>query len=895
MALHHRLWNLLRGDRHRQDLDDELRLHLEMRERDNIAGGMSPEEARRDAKLRFGNLTLEKERTRDAGVVRALDSLAQDLRYAFRSLKNSRGVAALIVAALALGIGANTAIFSITNALILRSLPVKDPKNLVSVCVGNFMSWGYVEAEETFTHALWTEFDKRQEVLSDYFAYSETQMDLLLNGESKAAIGAFATAPMFRTLGIEPAAGRAFDADDEKAAAVSPVAMISYGLWRREFSMDPGVIGRTLLIESKPFTIVGVMPSRFLGMVVGRAADFYLPVAAEPYIRGKDSAFLNPIRYWLQVFGRLRPDIDPQAAQQRLAATGHLSMQATVPSELPERERPKYVQQRFEWRPAPSGISYARTTLERPLAVLSGLAGLLLLLACFTVANLLLARATSRTRETAVRIALGAPRRRIVRQFMIESFVLSFAGAVAGLVLAFFVSGLLVRSYSRASDPLLLDLSLDWRVFGFTLTIAVVSAFLLGLASALRAAHVTPVESLKSGSATVPPSVLRARQALLTGQIAVTVVLVAGAVLFGATLRNLLTVHRGFESERVLLASIDLRRLNLAKDARPAFYSTLLTQMQNLPTVESASLSYVTPISGSTWQFNVTPETGENSKPLHIFYNGVTPDFFRTFGTRLLAGRGFLESDRSGGPPVAVVNATFAKAAFGTTNAIGRRIRAIDPEPQDLEIVGIVEDVKYRNLRQTVPPTVYGAMKQQTDSPRSLSIALRSRAAIEPVAAAIRKLFSAEYPDISYRLTSFDAQIEDSIGRDRLLALLCLLFGGLALTVAAIGVYGVLSFLIARRRSEIGIRMALGATPERVRRMIYRQSLATCAAGVLIGCLAAFWSARFAAAMLYGITVADPWVYVAAGAILGVVALAATVAPALRASHTEPMRVLRCE
>ena len=833
---------------------------------------------------------------RDAGVPRWLDALVLDLGYTLRALRNSRGLAALVFAILALGIGANTAIFTIANALILRSLPVKDPEQLHRVKLGNFMSWGYIEKDESFTYALWTEFNRRQDVFAEYFAYSDTHLDASLGSGMKQITGAFVTAEMFRTLGVDAIAGRTFSEDDERTATEAPVAVIGYGLWQREYGSDPAAIGRSILIEGKPLTIVGVLPPRFFGLTVGRMADIYIPLAAEPYLRGTDSAFPNAIRYWLHVFGRLRPDTAPEQARQRLAATSTVALQATLPSELPERIRPKYLQQRLLLEPGHAGVSYISPAfVQGPLAVLSGIVAMLLLLACFTVANLLLARATARQKEIAVRIALGASRARIARQLVLESTVLALLGGVAGILLARALSPLLLTIWFDPRDPVMLDLSLDRTVAGFALLAAVVSALVSGLAPALRAAQADPGESLKSGSATASGSVLLIRRALLAAQIAVAVVLVTGAVLFGARLRNLMAIDMGFHSDRILLAHVELRRNAIAKQQRQQSYERLLERMERVPFVESAALSYVTPISGRTWQFNVRAETDSGPRTLHSHFNAVSSGYLQTFGTGIVAGRGFTRNDRLGAPPVALVNSTLARAAFGPANPIGRRISALDPEPLTFEIVGVVQDAKYRSLRQTVPPVLYAPMAQFTEAPASVSLALRSRGRVVGLVPEVRRILKDEYPNVTAQLTTFSAQISDSIARERAFAALCTFFAVLALALAAMGVYGVLSFLIARRRSEIGIRIALGAEPADIRRLIYRQSFTTCLAGIAAGSAIALWGARFTRSMLYGLTPTEPAVYAATVAILAAVAVIATAVPALRASRTEPANVLRAE
>jgi predicted permease len=832
---------------------------------------------------------------RGFAILRGLDTLAQDARYTARVLRSHRTVNILIVLLLALGIGANTAIFSIAHALVLRALPVKDPAGLVNLRVGNFMAWGYIEGDETLTCNLWKELLDHQNVLAQPFAYADATFDVALNGEVKEVQGAYASGETFRTLDTQAVAGRTFGPEDERGAVAAPVAVISYPLWSRAFAGDPAVIGRSLTIEGKPFTIIGVTPPRFFGLTVGRTADVYIPLAAEPYLRGKDSAFRNSLHYWLMGFGRLRPGITMDEAQSRLAALSPIAMRATLPEELPAKAHSQYIAQRFVLQPAASGVSYVRSELKQPLTILSAVVILLLLLASFTVANLLLARATARQKEIAVRIALGASRGRILRQLALESLALAFAGACAGVLLSRSVVALLVRVAAGPREPLALDLSLDWTVFGFACAAGTICAILFGFAPALRAAHIAPADAFKSGTATKTVSVMRLRRFLLTAQIAITVVLMTGAVLFGTTLRNLLTVRMGFQSDNVVIASIDLRRAHLPEEARPLFYRQLLDRMGALPFVDSASMCYVTPISGRTWQFDMRAETAEGWKLVHGHYNAVTPDFFRTFGTRLLAGRTFRAADSKSAPFVAVVNARFARMAFGSAEAIGRRISLAGRDRRVAEIVGIVEDARYRSMRAAPPPTVYAVFAQSLEPPAAVEIALHVRSGAEAAVSPTVRLLSHDYPDLSFRVTTFRSQIADSVARERAFAVIFLVLGGLAICLAAAGIYGVLAYFVEQRRAEFGIRAALGATPSNIRRLVYRQSLPALAIGCGAGCLLSLWGARFTRAMLFGITPARVEAYAAVVGMLAVIAVAATVVPAVRAAREDCSRLLRSE
>lgn len=895
MGLLSRLRNMVQPDRLRNDLDDEFAFHVEMRTKENMAKGMPPAEAARQARRSFGNAGVQRDNARDASILPSLESLLQDLRYALRAIGSSRSVAVLVVAALALGIGANTAIFTIANALLLRDLPVGEPERLVHVDIGNSISYGWTEVSDSFSFRLWQDFAQRQSALREVFAYGEVRVEGRAKGESRELIGAFVSPNAFSALRVRPIWGRALD-DDGSGAGQTPPAVISHALWQREYLSDPAAIGQRLILEGKPFEIAGVLPPSFRGLNVGRSTDVYLPLATERYVFEKPSRLLTEDCYWLHVFGRLPAGSTANAVETGLNAFSPLTMGATVPSSLPAEVRPKYLQQVFRVRPASIGISYARQELRLPLSVLMGVAAALLLLTCVTIASLLLARATARSREIAVRIALGAPRARVTRQLLLESGLLAVAGALGGFLLARFGTALLVTAYSTLDNPLSLDLAPDGRVLLFTMSAAVLSAVLFGLGPAFRASHVSPSETLKSGAGTGSRGVLRIRRALLTVQIALATALVFGAILFSGTLRSLLRETTGFRQDRVLLAHVDTTRMRVDDDARRRFHASLLEQLKRVAGVETASASVMTPIAGASWQFSLKAETASGLQPVHVFYNAVSPAFLETFGTAILAGRNFTEQDRGGAPAVGIVNTALARAAFGDDRPLGRRLRIDDgPQARVIEIVGVVENAKYRSLRENVPPTLYAPVAQEPVVVPFMSYALRTAGPVAAVAPEVRRVLTAADPGLRVKLISFSAQVTDSVARERAFFVLSTLFGVLAVALASIGLYGVLSYLIAQRQPEIGIRMALGASPADVRRLLYAQSALLVVAGTAIGLMLASWGASSVRTLLYGIQASDPAVYAVAVGVLALVGTAATVVPAIRASRTDPLRVLRCE
>lgn len=895
MGLLSRLRNMVQPDRLRSDLDDEFAFHVEMRTKENIAKGMTPAEAARQARRSFGNAGVQRDNARDASILPSLESLLQDLRYALRAIGSSRGVAVLVVAALALGIGANASIFTIANALLLRDLPVGEPERLVHVDIGNSISYGWIEVNDSFSFRLWQDFAQRQGTLREIFAYGEARVEGRAKGESRELIGAFVSPSAFSVLRVRPVLGRAFEDVREVAAGQRPEAVISYSLWQREYLSDPAAIGQRLIVEGKPFEIAGVLPQSFRGLNVGRSTDVYFPLSAERFIFGT-SRTLTEDCYWLHVFARLPAASTEQALETSVNTLAPLSMQTTLPNNLPAEERPRYLRQWFRVRPAILGISSARQELQRPLEVLMGIAGALLLLTCVTIASLLLARATARTREIAVRIALGASRGRVTRQLLLESGLLALTGALGGLLLARVGTALLVSAYSTLDNPLSLDLAPDGRVLLFTMSVAVLSALLFGLGPAFRASHVTPAETLKSGTGTGSRGVLRVRRVLLSGQIALATALVFGAILFAGTLHNLLSENAGFRQDRVLLAHVDTSRIRVDNEARRRLHASLLEQLKRIPGVETGSASVMTPITGASWQYSAKAETAAGLLPVHVFYNAVSPAFLETFGTSVLAGRNMTEQDRAGAPPVGIVNIALARAAFGAEPALGRRLHVGDgPEARVVEIVGVVEDAKYRSLRESVPPTLYAPIPQEPVMLPFISFAVRVAGPVASVMPAVRRVLTTGDPALRFKLIPFSAQVSDSVARERAFFVLGTLFGLLAVALASIGLYGVLSYLIAQRQPEIGIRMALGASPADVRRLLYAQSGLLVGAGTMVGLLLASWGASSVRTLLYGIQASDPAVYLIVVGVLALVGAAATVVPAIRASRTDPLRVLRCE
>lgn len=892
MGLIKRVSNLIRGDRHIRDIADELAFHIEMRTEDNIRRGMSPVEAKRDAERRFGNWTLAAERTRDTDILGWLDRLTQDVRYTLRAFRSSRGTVAVLIASLALGIGANTAMFTLVYALLMRPLPVQDPGALYSVVLGNFCSCGWVERDGAMNYALWDELRREQRVFTNLFAYAPKTLDVSHGGEMRLIAGAYASSEMWSVLNVRPLLGRAIAAEDEKVGSASAVAVISEAFWESEYDRDPGAIGRTVVLGGRPFTIIGVAPRRFFGMYVGERVDVYLPLEASASLES-GNPLANARWWWLTVVGRLRGELTAASARNELSAFSPLAMQRTIPADFGGGQADLYLRQYFEVSPAATGLSDARSALTRPLLIASALLAVLLLLACANVATLQLSRGLGRQREFAVRIALGASRTRLGSQVFLESLLAAVLGAALGVALSGPTTRLVAALYSTDFASLKLDLRPDGYVIAFAVTLAVLTSVLFGLAPAVQATRTDPhgiLKAVRASNAAEP-----FRQWLLGIQVALAVVLASGAVLFAATLRNLTGQDIGFRPRNVLVMHLDTERAQVAPQERASLYRLLLDRLRDLPGVESVAASYVTPLSGSAWQNDLTVVTdGAGVHSANAHFHVVTPEYFRTYDTPVIEGRPLSESDSIGAPQAVLVNRAFVRNVLGRASVLGRRIRCeLESLKLDAEIVGIVVDAKYRDLRSTVPPTVYVPMAQDPAPPAWLAVSVRTRGAPAEAVPGVRRAVAATHPKVAYLIRPFESYVADAAVNERAMAVVSGLFGVLALLIASVGIYGLAAYSVTQRRTEIGIRIALGATAGRVVRMLFTQTGLTVTAGILAGSLCAAWASRLTDTIVFGVTPGAVWVYGCAAAALFVAAAVAMIGPSLHAARVDPIEALR--
>jgi predicted permease len=826
------------------------------------------------------------------------DEMFQDLRFGVRMLLKNKSFTTVAILSLGLGLGANMAIFQLLNAVRLRTLPVRAPQELATVHLTNTKGMrGGIGRPTSVTNPIWEQIRERQQAFSSISAWGTTNVNLAPGGEVRPARMLWVSGDFFNTVGVIPVLGRLVTTADDVRGCGAPGLVISHAFWQREYGGDANVIGRKLTLADHAFEIIGVTPAGFFGMEVGRSFDLALPICAIPLVRGNNNLLNGPI-WWLTVTGRLKPGWSLEQATAQMQAISSALFEAALPANYPPASVNDFLASKLVSDAAGSGISQLRETYERSLWLLLAIAGFVLLIACANLANLLLARAEARQREIAVRQALGASRARLVRQLLVESLLLAAAGAALGAGLAQALGRLLVTYLSTTADPVFLNLTPDWRVLGFATGLAILTCLLFGLVPALRATRMEPGAVMKAGGRgmTAGRERFSLQRALTVAQVALSLVLVTGALLFSRSLGKLLTVDTGFRQEGVLTANVNFRQLNLPPERVPAFKTELLDRLRAIPGVESAALTNILPLldwgGGKAWMDGANAEQGKL-----VNLSRVGPEYFKTLEIPLLAGREFDARDRPDTPPVAIVNEAFARKFLSGANPVGRGfwIAASPGEPDTrYEIVGLARDTKYGDLREEFEPIVYYAAEQDKAGSGG-QILLRSRLPQAETVAAVKRTLHEISPAITVSFQGLKPMIEATILRERLMATLSGFFGLLALLLACIGIYGILSYGVASRTNEIGIRMALGAEARDVRWLILREALLLVIAGVAVGLPIIFAVTRLASTLLFGLTPTDPLSLLSAALLLLAVALAAGYLPSRRATRVDPMVALRCE
>jgi len=895
------------------ELAEEVGQHLRDRYEELLAQGVGEPEARRavleelgDHKLASALKPVIRHRPQtpalgSGGDEGFLAALRRDLWYGARLLRLNPTFAAIAILSLALAVGANTAIFQLIDAVQLRLLPVKSPKELANVKVvyaphgrtGNFRV-----PFSQLTSGLYRGIRDEQQAFTSFAGWGAQSLNLRQGGEARYAEGMWVTGNFFDTLGVQPALGRFLVLADDQPGCGTGAVVLSHSFWQRDYGGRDSVVGEKIMLEGHPFEIVGVAAPGFFGVEVGRNFDVAVPVCAEPVLAGEDSVYVSKDGWFLAGIGRLKPGWTLERASAQLAAISPAILAATLPSNFDETDKKDYLQFKFGAVPIGTGLSQLREEYERPLWFLMYIAGLVLLIACANLANLMVARASARQREMAIRLAMGASRGRLVRQLLAESMLIATTGALLGATLAQALSRVMVRMLSTRGNQLFVDLTPDWRVLLFTMCLAVLTCLLFGLTPALQVARTAPGEVMKAGATgtSSTPARLGFRRVLVVSQVALSLVLVVGALLFVRTLQNLLHVDAGFSQDHIVIAGMDLTATNMPAAQRNAFKRDMVEQIRNIPGVSKAASTQIVPLSGNMWNDNVSiPGSGVQRNIAN--FNLVSPEYFKTMDTPLIAGRDFNEGDTPSTPKVAIVTETFVRKFLKGENPVGTvfTVRPGGDKPGQYQIVGLVRDVKYGNLREQFSPIVFLAESQDDKPQLGMRVVIRTDAPFEAVTSAVKRIAAKADPAIVLNFRVFGTMVRERLLRERVMANLSGFFGGLAAVLAMVGLYGVVTYMVMRRRNEIGVRMALGANRSNILRMIMAEAGKLLVIGVAVGAALSIAAAGAAQALLYGLKPRDPITVISAAVVLGAVALLASFIPAVRAARLEPMVVLREE
>jgi len=887
------------------DMDEELRSFLESSIEEKRRAGMTPEQATREARIEMGSTNAVKHRIRSAGWETAAENLWQDLRYSLRMLSKSPVFTLVAVLSLALGIGANTAIFSLMDVVILRSLPVADPGRLVLFGTGSQVgSTGSLpnSDSELFSYPFYRSFSQKNDVFSGVAAIDSVEFatHASVAGQGREMTHVYlVSGTYFSVLGVNPERGRVLTGADDNVPGSGAVAVASYSWWQRHGS-DPAMLGKAIRMEGTNYTVVGIAPLGFFGTTVGESPDFWIPLSMEKEISPGWNDLDNKWFQSLYLIARLKPGV---TAAQATANTNLLFKQILRSDYLgpdpSQKDLSDVAQARIDLTSAARGLSRLRAEFSLPLKILTALAALVLLIACANLANLLLARGASRSREFAMRMAIGATRSRIVRQLLTESFVLALLGAAIGVACAWNAGHLLLTMASSNPQVAALNVAPDLRILAFTLALAVFTALLFGMAPAIRATRLDLTGSLKRGRGmAAPASRISLARGLIVAQIALSLVLLAGASLFLRSLINLTKVDTGFNRQNVLVFSLDEGAAEIPNDARLVnVQQQIEDRVQAVPGVHAASFSCFS-FNQGIWSNAVSvkdiPRTPENSQD--VLFNVVGKGFFATRSLPILAGRGFDATDKTNSPKVALINETMAHRFFPGSSPVGRRFgMGDDPSHSgDIEIIGVVKNAKYVALQESPQAAAYFPYSQHTQYLFNFEVSYAGDAA--QIVPAVRHAIAEVNPNVLISfVSSLSEEVDHSISNQKLVARLSAFFGLLAAFLVCIGIYGLLSYAVARRTSEIGVRMALGARRSGVLWLILREILVLVAIGVAIGIPLALGGNQLVVKLLYGLTPADPASLLAAIAMLVVIAVLAGYLPARRASLVEPTVALRCE
>jgi predicted permease len=865
-----------------RELDDELSFHIEMETEYHMRRGLASSDARSAALREFGALSRVKEDAREARGVRPLEDLVADVRYAARTLRGSPGFSSIALLTIAIGIGGTTAMFSLADELLLRQLPVNKPNELVFLEVARADD-GPGAPGGALPYPLLQRFQEESESFSAVTAFAVDQLPFVVDGKAEQVVAQIASGNYFEMLGVRPFLGRTLRPDDERLQPA--VAVISHAYWRRRFGENPAVLGTVIHNDNKPITIVGVTAPGFFGLQVGRQVEITLPITTvgEELIRDRRSS-------WFDVIARLKPGASTERARSEIE-----SIYRSYEAELGARSQERQAQFHMGIDPASHGIGRLRTQLSRPITILLVLMGAVLAIACANIANLLLARGAARQRELSVRAALGASGRRIMQQMLTETLLLFAVGALGGVALATIIVRVLADFFAIGRNPILLGTDLDARALAFTAALCLLTGILAGLVPALRAARrdaFTELRVRSAGSQSLPVS-----RSLVVIQVAMSIsILITGSSLV-ASLRNLRAMDPGFRSEGVLTMSVRPIAAGVpSEDGNARIWRDILARVQQLPGVQATSLSVLTPLSGRdvSRRIGVPGFAGESPADRNVRVSHISPGFFDTFGTPLRAGRSFSARDDATAPRVVIINEAAARFYFPDRNPLGARIDLGPPaRPDYYEVVGVALDSKHRSLREEVPRFVYVPLAQPLFNYGRLTLALRTSGNPMSLLNTVRaEIETIDGEIVISDVMTMEQQLDQALLRERLVSALSTAFAALGLLLSAIGLYGLASFTVVRRTSEIGIRIALGATPSAIRALMLREALALVTLGLGMGAPLSLMAARAIRSLLFGVSPTDPMLVGGCIGLLAVVVGVAMYLPARRAARIDPVLTL---
>jgi len=869
-----------------RELDDEVRAYAELLADDFRAKGVSAQEAHRAARAELGGVESVKEAVRQAQRGARLRSWWQDVAFAARVLRRSPSFTAATVGSLALGIGATAAVFGLVNALQLRTLPVSSPENLAMLRLEGPRCCRHTGRNRQVSLPLWREISRQlandQQAFAGLFAFADTRFNLAPHGEVRYVEGLFVSGDFFTVLGVQPVLGRILTSDDDRPGCTGAGAVISHALWQAEFGGRADVLSQTLNLRSGRSPIVGVMPPEFLGVETGRRFEIALPLCA--------SGFDRADHWWLAVMGRLKPGWSPQQATAHFATLAPGLLQSASPPTYSAEMARDFLTLKFSVHPAHNGVSVLRTQYREPLWILFAVAGLVLIAACANVASLSLVRSTAREAEFSLRAALGASTPRLVRQLLVEGVVIAVLGAISGLVLAHFAQEGVLALISTPTDRIVLARGPDWRLFAFTALLIGLTTIAFAIAPAVRC------REWKLGGTnnrlTSRRSHVYAREALVGVQIAMSVVLVSAALLFMLTTRNLLAADRGFRVNDLLFAHVFMNDTDPPRERRADVQRQLVARLAELPGVAAVAHASTPPLVGTTWGIVLRVPSANGEIKAEANRNQVSAGYFDAMQMPLLAGRQFNDGDTTSSVKVAVVNETLVRLFLAGVNPLGRRIMDGD---DSFEIVGVVRDSKLYSLREPFRPIAYTAASQFAPPSSTVRFVVRTATGAVPGVDGVRRTLAEIVPTAGVRFGTLSEVVNASMQTERLMASLSMCFGAIAILLAAVGVYGVVSCSAATRRREIAIRLALGAMAPHVMRAVLGRVLVVGLIGLMAGALMTIPAASLARSIAYGIDAGDPRVLLVVAGIILTCGVVAAWLPARRAVRTDPLIALKTE